>query len=513
MRFLRIPAASTVICLFLALVTLDSCGQNSENSGANRQAFRQSNPQFAPLFESGIRTVYNDFNVAGEFLFAVVDENGLAYSYVLNDDILNGRASTVDENSPIYVASQTKAFTGTLLSILNEEGIIDLDKSIRVHLPELTLQDSVDTEQITVRRLLNHTHGIHGTPFIWKTAFLGYGGTNRELIDDLNADFLYDPSGRFRYSNAGPIIAGMIVDAVTGNSWKDEMKKRIFLPLDMKNTSTNVSDYEINTIVPSLTVTKNNEVFYSGFDKEDLTMHAAGGILSTINDLAKWLRANINHDERILKTKRSWEAMHEATTTQDRMYFTSHRFAYSLGWDITAYRGDTILSRFGGYGGISFHASFIPARKTGVIAFSNDSRAVRLPHLAANYAYNLLKKTPDAGDVFESEKKMFAENFERNSNQPLPAENDRLKPNAANDGLVGHYVNDVGWPDIEIQRADSVYLMRWGVLEGAVYAIPDPEQPYIGALGVLDRTFAVHDGSLFTGSLKYSREEKKEQGR
>ncbi len=510
MRIIRIPSASTLLCLLLPFVTFDSCGPNGENAEANQQAFGQSNPQFAPHFEAGIRNVYKDFNVSGDFLFALVDENGLAYSYVLNDDILNGRRSTVDENSPIYVASQTKAFTGTLLSILNEEGIIDLDKSLHEYLPELTLQDSVDTDQITVRRLLNHTHGINSTPFIWKTSFLGYGGTDRELIDDLNADFLYDPSGRFRYSNAGPIIAAMIVDAVTGNSWKEEMKKRIFLPLEMMNTSTNVSDFDKNTIVPSLTVTKNNVVFYSGFDKDDLTMNAAGGILSTINDLAKWLRANINHDERILKTQRSWEGMHEPTTSQDRMYFTTHRFAYSLGWDITDYRGDTILSRFGGYGGISFHASFIPARKIGIIAFSNDSRAVRLPHLAADYAYNLMKKAPDAGDVFESEKKMFAENFERNSNGPLPEPENRLTPNAANDELTGHFVNASGWPDIEIEITDSAYLMRWGVLEGPVYAIQDPDQPYIGALGVLDRTFTVRDDSLFTGSLKYSRREKLE---
>jgi len=208
----------------------------------------------------------------------------------------------------------------------------------------------------------------------WETAFLGYSGKSEELINDLNTDFPFDPSGKFRYSNVGPIIASMVVENITGKTWKSEMKEYIFTPLKMENTSANVSDYELKDIRPSLTVSKEKGIIEKGFYKDDITMHAAGGIISTINDLSKWLSANIGEDN-ILLNKNSWSELHTSTTPQDKRYFTYHRTGYSLGWDIAEYQKEKILTRFGNLAGISFHISFMPEKKIGIIAFSNDNRA------------------------------------------------------------------------------------------------------------------------------------------
>jgi len=472
----------------------------------NSNEFLAANKEFKLKFGNKITNLYKNNQLHGDFLLAVVNEKGLAYSFAMNRNILSKKPTTLDNNSPIYIASHTKSFTGTLLKMLEDEGKIDLDKSIYEYLPELTYEGDVDTKQITVRQLLNHTHGTHSTRFTWKTAFLGYNGGNQELINDLNSDHRYDPSHRFRYSNTGPIIAAMIAEKVTGNSWKDELEKRLFIPLNMNRTSGNVSNYQDNEIRPAVMVSKDNKIFQSGFYKKDVTMHAAGGIISTINDLAIWLQANINHDPILFKTDRSWNEMHESSTPQDRTFFTYKRHAYSLGWDIAAYQNDTVLTRFGGYAGISFHISFIPARQIGIIAFSSDSRATSLTHLAANYAYNLINQLPEVEDIFNSEKDLFDKSFERNSNRPFPAVDDKLKSSNNNSSIIGQYKNDLGWPDISISKTDSAYLFKWGVLEGSVYKIPNPEQPYLGTLGAVPRTFNIKDDSLFTGSLIYTRQ-------
>ena len=213
--------------LTLLLITY-SCGTSKGVTTENTNNFRKENPEFSRQFENKVKDIYLEKEMYGDFIFAVVDENGLAYSFALNREILVGKKSSLDNDAPIYIASSTKSFTGTLLKILEEDNVLDLDKSLHEYLPELDFNDSIDTKNITIKNLLNHTHGTFSTPMTWKTAFLGYSGGNKELINDLNTDFLFDPSGRYRYSNVGPIVAGMVAEKVTGKTWKTLMDERIF---------------------------------------------------------------------------------------------------------------------------------------------------------------------------------------------------------------------------------------------------------------------------------------------
>ncbi len=488
-----------------ALLTFSLCNYGQTKTA--QDAFLSNNKLFKTKFENKISNVFKSHGLYGDFIIGIVDETGLVYSFALNREILNGKTSSLNNDSPIYLASHTKSFTGTLLEMLEEEGKIDLNKSIHHYLPELVFDGSVDTKTITVKQLLNHTHGIGTRKGVatWKTAYLGYSGDNQELIDVLNANFTYDSSGKFRYSNLGPVIAAMVAEKVAGKSWKEEMKKRIFLPLKMKNTASNVSSYN-GDIRPSVFVSRDKQIFQSGFYKKDITMHAAGGTISTVNDLSNWLRANIVQDNKIFKSQAAWKLLHNSTTPQDRTFFTYKRHGYSLGWDIATYQNDTILTRFGGYAGISFHISFIPSKKIGVIAFSGDSRGGFLPYLAANYAYNLINQKKNAEEVFTKEEKIFEKNFRRRGdNSPVPSAGSPLKQSAENDRLVGTYKNEKGWNKISIEKKNSTYIMKWGVLEGNIYGWGPPNQPYVGALGALLRPFNVEGDTLRTGSLIYKR--------
>ena len=491
-----------VICALL-LITV-SCNKKPD------EEFLKSNPDFESKLNRKITSIYKDFSIHGDFLIGVVNENGLVFSHAMNKKILNGEKATLGPNSAIYIASHTKAFTGTLLKILEEEGRVDLNKTMHDYLPEITFDGSIDTKAITVRQMLNHSLGFISNAFMWKTAFLGYEGGKAELIDDLNSSFRYDPSHQFRYSNTGPIIAAMVAEKVTGNSWKKEMKKRIFEPLNMMHTSSNVSDFELEKISSSILMKNEKDVFSSGFYKQDITMSAAGGTISTINDLSKWVQFNLNKETSIIKDKLSFDELHGETIKQNKTYFTYKRQGYSIGWDIATYQADTILTRFGGYGGISFHLSFIPSKKVGIIAFSNQEGVNRLPHLIANYAYNIIARKPDVEDIFEEEKKQFVDLYEKTKMNRLPSDDMLVKESGNSNRLIGRYKNDNNWPDITIKKEGSDYLFEWGALSGLVYKIPNPERPYLSSLGPLMRTFAVHEkngivDSLFTGSLKYTK--------
>tara|TARA_R110002012_G_scaffold38661_3_gene107365 strand:- start:78222 stop:79700 length:1479 start_codon:yes stop_codon:yes gene_type:complete len=486
--------------LTLLLITY-SCGTSKGVLSENTSNFEKENPTFSTQFENNVKDIYLEKEMFGDFIFAVVDENGLAYSFALNREILQGKESSLNNDAPIYIASSTKSFTGTLLKILEEDNVLDLNKSLHEYLPELDFKDSIDTKNITIKNLLNHTHGTFSNSMTWKTAFLGYSGGNKELINDMNTDFLFDPSGRYRYSNVGPIVAGMVAEKVTGKNWKKLMEEHIFSPLNMKNTSAHVSDFDFKDIRPSLTVTKERGIVEKGFYKSDITMHASGGIISTINDMSKWLAANINQDKTLLDDD-SWEELHTSTATQDKKYYTYQRSGYSLGWDIAKYKNNKILTRFGGLAGISFHISFMPDKNIGVIAFSNDNRAYLLPHLMANYAYNIINEQP-ADSILKIEKTSFDKSVKRENDIQYPDDSEILAANNGNDKIIGTYKNTENWPIIKIYKEGGHYIFNWGVLKGKIFR--SDKGGYRSNLGVLSRNFQIKKDSLLTGSLIYKK--------
>ncbi len=504
-RYLK-PSAIFILAFFIICGCTSSSAVDESNVGAigKEGAFVENNPEFPSKFEAKITELYRNYNLQGDFIIGLVTEDGLAFSFALNKEILAGKPSTLNNESPIYLASHSKALTGTLLKIMEEDGMIDLSNSLHDYLPELSFEGNIDTKSITVEQLLNHTHGIRSTAFVWKTAFLGYEGPD-DLIQTLNSDYSFDSSHAFRYSNLGPNLASMIIDRVAGKSWKEEMENRIFHPLDMHKSSSNVSDYQLEDIRPAIQVGKDHQVYQKGFYKKDDTMAAAGGTISTINDLGKWLKFNLNQETSIVKDQQSFADLHGATTNQDRSFFTYQRHAYSLAWDLATYQGMEMLTRFGGYNGISFHLSFIPSKKMGIVAFSSENRAGRLPHLAANYAYNLLNSPSEADTLFAQEREMFAQAYERALEDAHPSEETQIRHSPAHDQLLGSYQNASGWPDINLLKTDSGYQMEWGELEGEIYQTDDNDRPFLASLGPLLRSFNVVGDSLITGSLRYTR--------
>ncbi|MCH2217115.1 MAG: beta-lactamase family protein, partial [Flavobacteriales bacterium] len=163
--------------------------------------FLSVHKHFKSKFETEISNIFKNNHIEGDFIFGIVDETGLVYSYALNKEILEKKTTSLTNDSPIYIASHTKAMTGTLLKILEEEGKIDLDKTLYHYLPELTFKGKVDTESITVRNLLNHTHSISNGIVTFKTAYFGYSGDTQELINDFNQSSKINTSKKFRYSN------------------------------------------------------------------------------------------------------------------------------------------------------------------------------------------------------------------------------------------------------------------------------------------------------------------------
>lgn len=198
----------------------------------------------------------------------------------------------IDRWSHFRVGSITKTFTATIILQLADEGLLSLDDVIDDHLPGLT----PNSDTILIRQLLNMTSGL--VDYLYYVPDL-YGGTPDvytplELIQLAveKGGTVFDPGGQWGYSNTNYIVLGLIAEHLTGDSFSDLVRTRITLPLGLVDTGV---PEPTSTTLP----TPHVHGYYNDIDWVDVTginvswAWAAGGIISTLEDLHIWINSFI----------------------------------------------------------------------------------------------------------------------------------------------------------------------------------------------------------------------------
>lgn len=303
----------------------------------------------------------------------------------------------VTPETPFYIASSTKSFTGTAAAILGEEGRLDLDAPLSRYLPGVTLRAPLSADSITLRQLLTHTHGMdNGGPIVLRTAFTG--DHDPELLLRLLADQPPGEQGReFRYGNLGYNVASMVIDAELGTSWKDVLAEEIFGPLGMTATTAYMSRVDRQERAqPYGWEPAGWEA--EPYSKGDANMHAAGGMVSTAADLARWLIANLNDGQlggRQAIPAAAVREAHRALAENDDAWGPFSRDGYGLGWHVGTYDGSRQLHHFGGFPGFHAHVSFLPDERLGVAVLVNESdTGSELATAVAAFAYDAYRGVP-----------------------------------------------------------------------------------------------------------------------
>jgi CubicO group peptidase (beta-lactamase class C family) len=336
-------------------------------------------------------------------IFALDLAPGMSVAVVRDTQVIYAKGfgwADVEARRPVtpqtifYIASTTKSFTGLAAVMLDEQGRLDLDASLSRYLPTARLQAPLSADSITLRSLLSHTHGIDNDgPIVFRTAFSGEH-TNDQLITLLAA---HPPAKTGRdhvYGNIGYNIAGLAMDATLGESWRDVLQRMIFQPLGMMSTSAYVSR------VPRDRLAQPYRWEPSGFarapyNKGDANMQAAGGLVSTAADMARWLEAHMNEgmvDGRRVFPASAIAETHRRQATIRRDVRGLAQNGYGFGWQIATLGTDTVLTHGGGFLGFSTHMSFMPQRRIGVVVMTNENgMGSALAELAARAVYGRLR--------------------------------------------------------------------------------------------------------------------------
>jgi CubicO group peptidase (beta-lactamase class C family) len=347
-----------------------------------------------------------EFDVPGIAVAIVKDGNiVLAKGYGVRRQ---GESAPVTAQSLFRIASNTKAFTTAALAMLVDEGKIRWDDPVTEHMPGFQLYDPYVTREMTIRDLLTHRSGLGlgaGDLMFFPPGNLG----RDEIIRRLR---FIKPATSFRsayaYDNLLYIVAGQLIPAVTGKSWDDFVRDRIFTPLGMTNTFTDVRALKNGKDV----ATPHNDLSgkLEALPQEDMDSSApAGAIITCVADLAKWMTVQLNGgafgNGRLFSAAQSremWSAqtilpIEELPKDSPAVFAaTQPNFhAYGLGWDLRDYRGKKLVGHTGALSGFVSRTALVPELKLGIVILTNQE--VTAAHAAiANTVIDRYLGVPDA---------------------------------------------------------------------------------------------------------------------
>ncbi len=412
----------------------------------------------------------------------VVDIPGIAFVVIKDDKPVFTKAYGMadkeaglkaDTDTIWYMGSTTKSFTAMVAAMLDKEGKIKLIDPVTKYTTGIRFKTPLP-DRVTVRDLLTHTSGLQNPALIHRTAYTGQIDKNdvaRVFAEGttLNEEFF----GKYRYTNLGYNIYGLLLENTLKLIWQDELQKRIFDPAGLKHSTA----YRSRAIAKKWTIAAPyvwdpaaGAVVRSNLDKVDNNMQAAGGHFMSISDLGRWLNLNMNGGKLDGKQVIPADILNTVHTGYTKSTRNEPPFSgdgeYGLGWQIGKYRNENVIYHHGGYMGYRSHVSYMPDKRIAVgVLVNNDLVGARAADMLAAYAYDLWLGTPNLETDYTKQLQELADQYAKRKQGTMAEAAARAKrtsqltePLAA---YVGKYTNDL-FGTVEITAEGNSLGVRMG---------------------------------------------------
>jgi len=336
-----------------------------------------------------VTRVMHDFEVPGVAIAIVLDGRVLlAKGYGVRK---LGEPTAIDERTLFGIASNTKAFTATALGILVEEGKLRWDAPVIDYLPGFAMYDPFVTRELTIRDLLVHRSGLGlgaGDLLWWPTSTYD----RKEIARRLR---YIKPATSFRsayaYDNVLYLVAGQVIETVSGQSWEDFVQSRILARVGMTGSTVRHSSAAAggagggggggNVATPHAPI--DGKVRPIAPFTSDNT-NPAGGINSSATDIAKWMIVQLDSgrlaggSDRLFSqntARNLWSVVtpiRPGTPPAELAALKASFAGYGLGFFLRDYRGYKVVWHTGGLPGYVSRISLIPDRKLGIAVLTNQ---------------------------------------------------------------------------------------------------------------------------------------------
>ena len=334
-----------------------------------------SSAQIDSLAELTLKT----FDVPG-IAVAVVKEGKVIHAKGYGVRSLNNKLP-VDENTLFGIASNSKAFTAAALGMMVDEGKLKWDDKVIDYIPAFRMYDPYVTDAFTIRDLLTHRSGLGlgaGDLMFFPD---GNKFTKEEMISNIR--YLKQVSGfrtQYDYDNNMYIVAGEVLARVSGMSWEDFIEQRIMQPIGFTTSKASWGRVKNNPNIIYAHVPFNGKVQAIAHDWSE-NANAAGGIMSNLTDLSKWVILQMNNGKygEGLSKKIFSEVVHEEMWAPQTIIrvggpgpYNTHYASYGLGWFLNDVKGYKQVSHTGGLLGTVTQVTLLPELQLGIIVLTNQ---------------------------------------------------------------------------------------------------------------------------------------------
>ena len=291
--------------------------------------------------------------------------------------------SPVTPETRFQIGSITKTFTATVVMALVDDGLLDLDTPVWEWVPDLPIQRPDDFADLSLRHLLNHTTGFDGDYFFDEGD--GDDALARSIARFDEVHPWTRPGEVVAYCNLAFGLAGRIVELATGMVYEDVVTERIFAPLGMESASFPSS--EIATWpAASGHVLASREAGYQIPRPWQLphSVNAAGGIVSTIDDLLSYAEMHLNDGSlggnRVI-SEESAQEMRVLTS-----YLHEPDEGYGVGWNIVDLDGVPLVNHGGATNGFRAWLLTVPDHDFALAMLTNSDQGLHATDAVETWA-------------------------------------------------------------------------------------------------------------------------------
>lgn len=409
-----------VLCIILSLIPACS-GSGTEQAGLPGDfselfqkffppggvAYKKDNTSLQETYR--LQRAINRFDAYVEDLFRQGVVPGMAVAVISGDRVVyrkcfgvkkTGAPDPVDDDTVFQIGSSSKPFTAATIATLVDDGTRAWDDRIIRDYPEFRMSDPWVSDHMTYRDALVHRSGLpsHAAgelmiPFSYNSSEILHRIRYLPPVSDFRT--------RYDYQNVMFLLAGEAAARAAGKEWPDLVRERVFDPLGMNSTSARHADFVASGNRASNHREKNGTfTVVDAFDYDPFS--PAGGVSSSINDMAKWVILHVNdgtYNGNQVVAPASMAEMHRIQIVDSAA--DNYVSGYGLGWFILYSSKGMTLYHGGSTTSSTSYVVILPEEKIGIVALCNKGPSPSLAQ-AIGFTFKDLYRTGEpAVDYYE----------------------------------------------------------------------------------------------------------------